>query len=243
MKVISICNQKGGVGKTTTALTLTAGLTEKGLRTLLIDLDGQRNSTTTKGEGADFSILDVLEGRADIRDAISKSPTGDFIRGQRELTLLGEIEDTALKERLKPLSRLYDTVIIDCPPSLADLTVNALVSSDYVIVPAVADNYSAYGLIDLYDTIEQVRPLNKRLKIMGVLLTMHNPRLKESKRLEGELAEITKELSINLFDTSIRTSVKARESQNRPEGLLQYAKKTPIAEDYRAFIEEVIQRL
>lgn len=243
MKVISICNQKGGVGKTTTALTLTAGLTERGKRALLIDLDGQRNSTTTKGEGADFSILNVLEGTADIKDAISKSPTGDFIRGQKELSLIEGLEDTTLRDCLKPLSRLYDIVVIDCPPSLADLTINALVCSDYVIVPAVADNYSAYGLLDLYDIIERVRPLNKRLKIMGVLLTMHNPRLKESKRLEGELAEITQELGINLFDTSIRPSVKARESQNRPEGLLQYAKKTPITEDYRAFIEEVIQRL
>lgn len=242
MRTIAICNQKGGVAKTTTSLTLQSGLTEKGKRTLLIDLDSQRNSTTTKGEGADFSILDVLEGRADIKDAISKSESGDFIRGEKGLSLIKGLTDSTLRDKIQPLHRAYDIVIIDCPPSLGDLTVNALVSADYVIVPAVADEYSAYGLMDLKKIIDLVRSgANKKLKVMGVLLTMHNPRLKESKRLEGELAEITKALGISLFDTTIRHSFKVREAQGKGKGLLRY--KTPIAEDYRAFTEEVLQRL
>lgn len=243
MKVISVCNQKGGVGKTTTALTLQAGLTEKGLRTLLIDLDGQRNSTATKGRGAETSVYDVLKRGADITEAISESPTGDYIQGARELSYIEGLEDTALRDTIKPLHRKYDIAIIDAPPNLGELTINALVASDYCIIPAVADKYSGYGMLDLERTIKLVRSEYKRPKVMGILLTMHNARLRLSQSMTAELEDIAKELNTTLFDTSIRYSVKAREAQFESRGLLQYAPRAPITADYRAFIAEVIQRL
>ena len=242
MKVISIINQKGGVGKTTTALTLSAGLNEKGKRSLLIDLDAQRNSTATKGQGADFSIYDVLVEGADIREAISESPTGDFIRGEKELFLIDGLEDTALRDSLKPLSRKYDIVILDCPPSLGELTLNALVASDYLIIPTVADYYSLKGMGDLIGIIKKVRSTNKRLRVMGVLLTSHNERLKESKEMQSELEAVTEALNTSLFMTTIRNSVKAREAQRNPKGLLKY-RSAPITQDYLALTDEVIERL
>ena len=242
MKVISICNQKGGVGKTTTALTLSAGLNEKGLRTLLVDLDGQRNATSTRGQSEGVSIKNVLSEGAKITDAIEHSASGDYVRGEKSLSLISGLEDNALRDSLKPLSKSYDIVIIDCAPSLGELTINALVASDYLIIPTVADYYSLKGMGDLIGIIRKVRTVNKRLKVMGVLLTMHNERLKESREMQSELEAVTDALNTSLFKSTIRASVKAREAQRNPQGLLRF-KSAPITQDYIAFTEEVIERL
>ena len=242
MKVISICNQKGGVGKTTTSLTLSAGLNERGLRTLLVDLDGQRNATSTRGQSEGVSIKNVLNEGDKITDAIEHSDPGDYVRGEKSLSLISGLEDNALRGSLKPLSKSYDIVIIDCAPSLGELTINALVASDYLIIPTVADYYSLKGMGDLIEIIRKVRTVNKRLKVMGVLLTMHNERLKESREMQSELEAVTDALSTSLFKSTIRVSVKAREAQRNPQGLLRF-KSAPITQDYIAFTEEVIERL
>ena len=250
MRVISVANQKGGVGKTTTAFCLTAGLTEAGKKALCIDLEGQRNLTATLGNAQEETptILEVLTGEADITEAILTTPAGDFIRGDKRLSLIdntlrGADKYEKLREAIKPLHRKYDYVFIDTPPALGTLTLNALTASDYVIVPAVADLYSSYGIADLAETIEAIKgSTNKKLKTLGILLTMHNPRARLSKEMEDYLDNITKAFKTSLFDTKIRSSIKAREVQLRPEGLFKYAPKAPITEDYRALFAEVIKK-
>lgn len=243
MRTIAICNQKGGVGKTTTTLALQSGLMQKGLKTLILDFDGQRNSTSTKGQTEGASIYDVLTKGADIRDAIAECPSGDIVRGDERLSGIDSLSIDTLRNTLKPLHRQYDIVLIDCPPSLGVLTLNALMASDYVIVPAVADKYSLHGIIDLAQTIEAVKSENKRLRVLGVLLTMHNAKYRLSKELESDLEEITKAFKTTLFDTSIRYSQKVREAQFRPEGLMKYAPRATVTEDYKALTEEIIKRL
>lgn len=251
MKTISICNQKGGVGKTTTSLALCAGLTEKGFRVLLVDAEGQRNATATVGnlQSDKPTLLEVLTGEADIRDAIVETPTGDLISGNKRLNVVDNLLDeerryTALRDALKPLNRSYDYCIVDTPPSLSTLTISALTASDCIIIPCLADLYSSYGLIDLAETVQAIRATtNKKLKVLGVLLTQHSQRTKLSKEMTETLEQLTEAFNTTLFDTSIRTSVKAREAQFKPQGLLRYAPRSTVAQDYRAFTEEVLHRL
>lgn len=254
MKTISICNQKGGVGKTTTSLCLTAGMSEKGKKCLLIDLEGQRNLTATLRVADKPTALEVLTKEADIGEAITETAIGDVIAGDkrlgiidRELTDRGFSEEsfyTLLRDALKPIKRIYDLVIVDTPPQLGTLTLNALTASDFVIVPCEADYYSLQGLTDLAETIEAVKTsTNKKLRTMGVLLTKHSARHTLSKELQETLEQLTEAFDTELFDTYIRHSQKAREAQFKPQGLLRYAPKSTIATDYRAFTDEVLHKL
>lgn len=249
MKTLSICNQKGGVGKTTTSLCLTAGMSERGKKCLLIDLEGQRNITNTLGATDKPTILEVLTKEAKISEAITETAIGDFIAGNKMLNLIDQLIDaearyTQLKEVIKPIKRKYDLCIIDTPPALGTLTLNALIASDFVIVPCEADYYSLQGLTDLAETIEAVKKeANKKLRTMGVLLTKHSERARLSKELQDTLHQLTEAFDTELFDTYIRHSQKAREAQFKPQGLLRYAPKSTIAADYRAFADEVLHKL
>lgn len=249
MQTIAICNQKGGVGKTTTSLCLTAGLSERGKKCLLIDAEGQRNLTATLGATDKPTLLEVLTSEADIREAITETAIGDFIAGDKRLNLIDQFIDeeeryTRLRDAIKPLKRSYDFVVIDTPPQLGTLTLNALTASDFVIVPCEADYYSLQGLTDLAETIEAVKgSLNKKLRTLGVLLTKHSERTRLSRELQDTLRELTEAFDTEVFDTYIRHSQKAREAQFKPQGLLRYAPKSTIATDYRAFTEEVLHKL
>ena len=249
MKTISICNQKGGVGKTTTALCLTAGMSEQGKRVLLIDAEGQRNITATLGATDKPALLEVLTGEATAQEALTETAIGAFISGNKELSRIDRYLDaedrfTRLRDALKPLHRRFDIAVIDTPPYLGSLTLSALTASDYVIIPCIADLYSLYGLTDLNETIEAVKAnTNKKLRTMGVLLTMYSERARLSRELEDTLDELTTAFNTTLFETTIRRSIKASEAQFRAEGLLKYARRSTVAEDYRALTEEVLQRL
>lgn len=251
MKTISICNQKGGVGKTTTSLCLSAGLTEKGYKVLLVDAEGQRNATATVGSlhSEQPTLLEVLTGTATAKQAIIETPTGDLISGNKRLNVIDDLLDderryTALRDALKAVRRQYDFCIVDTPPSLSTLTLSALTASDYIIIPCLADLYSSYGLVDLAETVQAVRSMtNSKLKVLGVLLTQHSQRTKLSKEMTETLEQLTETFDTTLFDTSIRTSIKAREAQFKPQGLLKYAPRNTVAQDYRAFTEEVLHRL
>ncbi len=249
MKTISICNQKGGVGKTTCSLCLSAGMSEQGKRVLLIDLEGQRNLTRTLGAEGKPTILEVLTDEAEITEAIAETAIGAFIAGDKRLNLIdryidGEDIYTRLRDRLKPLHRKYDLCIIDTPPSLGTLTLSALTASDFAIVPCLTDLYSLQGLTDLSETIEAIKEsTNKKLRTMGVLLNQYIEKARLSRELQETLEELTTAFNTTLFDTKIRRSIKASEAQFRAEGLLQYARRSTIAEDYRNLTEEVLQRL
>ena len=255
MKTIAICTQKGGVGKTTTSLCLTAGLSEKNKRCLLIDLEGQRNAALTLGTQADKpTAFDVLTGEAEISEAITETTIGDFIAGDKRLNVIdralaekgiSEADSyTRLRDALKKVQRRYDLCIIDTPPSLGTLTLNALTTADYIIVPCIADYYSLQGFTDLSETVQAVKSTyNKKLRTMGVLLTQHSERMRLSRELQETLQELTEAFDTQLFDTYIRYSQKARESQFKPQGLLRYASKSTIAEDYRSLTDEVLHKL
>ena len=250
MKVITVATQKGGVGKTTTALALTAGLTERGYKTLLADVEGQRNASLTVGTQSDKpTVLEVLTGEATAREAITENLIGDFISGNKRLSLIDKLIDeerqyTALRDALKPLNRSYDYCIIDTPPALGTLTLNALTASDFVIVPCEADLYSLQGLTDLAETIEAVRAgTNKKLKTLGILLTKHSTRYTLSKELQETLEQLTTAFNTRVFDTYIRYSQKCREAQFKPQGLLKYAPRSTVAQDYRALTDEILHLL
>lgn len=250
MKVITVATQKGGVGKTTTALALTAGLTERGYKTLLVDVEGQRNASLTVGTQSDKpTVLEVLTGEATAREAITESLVGDFISGNKRLSLIDKLIDeerqyTALRDALKPLNRSYDYCIIDTPPALGTLTLNALTASDFVIVPCEADLYSLQGLTDLAETIEAVRAgTNKKLKTLGILLTKHSTRYTLSKELQETLEQLTTAFNTRVFDTYIRYSQKCREAQFKPQGLLKYAPRSTVTQDYRALTDEILHLL
>lgn len=246
MKVISTANQKGGCSKTTSANVTMAGLTKKGFRTLGIDLDAQRNLTLAKGkEITGATIYEVLTQKAETKDAIIHTETGDLIAGSRQLSKIDLPRtggDFRLKEALQPISDQYDFVIIDTPPSLGILTTNALTCCDYVVIPVLADLFSLQGVSDLAQTIEVVKKYNNPdMKVAGILLTMYNSRTNLSKEVTAVIEQLAERLDTKVFNTKIRASVKVSESQFKPQGLLAYAPKSTVAEDYRNFIEELLK--
>lgn len=251
MKTITISNQKGGVGKTTTVLCLSAGLAELGYKVLSVDLEGQRNLTATLGNVRSNkpTILEVLAEESDIREAIQTNQTGDFISGSKALSLIdtvltGENKYTALRDALEVISDEYDYCIIDTPPALGTLTLNALTASDAVIIPVDWDLYSAWGLNDLIETIASVKKnYNKGLQVLGVLLTKYDTRTKLSSEMTGYLQQITSAFGTSLFDTRIRHSVKVKEIQLKTQGLYKYAPRATVTQDYRNFVNEVLERL
>ena len=184
IKIISVINQKGGVGKSTTAQALSSGLhLKKNKKILLVDFDPQCNTTySTQIDDSQPSIYEALTSNVDINEIIQRTKQYDFIPAGRLLTNLDmEFSTTGkeykLKEILDPLKEKYHYIIIDTPPTLGLLTVNALTTSDSVIIPAQADIYSLQGIGQLYETIKTVKEYcNQNLKIHGILLTRHNKR-------------------------------------------------------------------
>jgi len=247
--VISIANQKGGIGKSTTAQSLGAGLFLKGYKTLLIDLDPQRNISYTIG--ADFTkptAYEFMTKRATAEEVIQDTPQGKVIPAGENLSNLDlELTSTGkeykLKEALDPIKKDYDYIIIDTPPALGILTVNALTTSDSLIIPSQADIYSLQGIGQLYKTIQAVRMYcNSKLKIQGILLTKHNTRTILNRDM-GELIEDTaKQLDTEVYQTFIRESVVVREAQAKKQDIFTYAPNSNPTQDYLSFIEEVIER-
>lgn len=248
MKVITIANQKGGVGKTTTAATLVAGLTERGYKVLAIDTDSQVNLTTSMGATAQQTVLGVLTGELRAEDAITHTATGDVIPGSNRLAnadmLLDETgKEYKLREAIENL-RGYDYVVVDTPPSLNILTINALTACDYVVVPAQADLYSLQGISELAKTIDAVRKYtNPKIRVSGILLTMYNGRTRIAKEVTEILEQLAQRLDTKVFRTKIRSSVKATEIQFKQGGLFKYAPRATVTEDYRAWITELLTSL
>ena len=247
MKTISITNQKGGTGKTTTAEALSDGLSLRGYRTLRIDLDAQCNLSFTAGadtEGA--TILGVLTGEVKIKDAIQHTDMGDIIPASKALSgadafIIGTGKEFRLKEALEPVEAQYDFVILDTPPALGVITINALSACNSVIIPAQADVFSLQGIEQLWETIKPVRKYtNPNLAIEGILLTRFNPRSVLSRDI-AELAEkLAKKLGTKLFKTTIREAIAVKEAQISKQSLFGYAPKAKVTEDYSRFIAELL---
>lgn len=248
MKCIAVINQKGGVGKSTTAATVAAGLSLKGYKTLSIDLDAQANLTYTAGAKTTGSTaLGVLTGEAKAEDAIQHTKSGDIIAANKSLAGADAfIADTGkeyrLKEALESVSAAYDYIIIDTPPALGILTINALTACDSVIIPAQADIYSLQGIEQLAETMKPVKKYcNPSLKIEGILLTRYSPRSVLSREV-AELAEqLAARLGTKVFKATIREAIAVKEAQISQKTLYQYAPKAKVTEDYTTLIEELIK--
>lgn len=249
-KVISISNQKGGVGKTTTTCNLAAGLTKKGFRVLVIDLDAQGNLGFSVGADIDTcaTIYDVLKGSAKIQFAIQKLDTADMITSSIllsgiELEFTNTGREFLLKEAMKPVLDHYDYILLDTPPALGILTINAFTASNTIIVPMLSDIFSLQGIAQLYETYERVKKYcNPNLTIAGILLTKYNPRTHLSREIRGTAELIAEDLDIPLFESTIRNSVVASEAQSVQQNILEYAPKNNISKDYLQFTNELLAK-
>lgn len=247
-RVISVSNQKGGVGKTTTACNLAAGLKEKGYRVLLIDLDPQGNLGFSVGADADAAtIYDVLKGSVNARFAVQKTDTADIIPSNIllsgiELEYTGTGREYLLRDAVAPLHKYYDFILIDTPPALSILTINAFTASDSIIVPMLCDIFSLQGIAQLYDTVERIKKYsNSKLRISGILLLNANPKTHLSQEIRGTAEMISKDLNIPVFNTFIRKSVLVSEAQTAQESVLSYAPKNNASVDYRKFVNELLK--
>ena len=246
-KIISIINQKGGVGKSTTAEALLSGLTLKGYKTLAVDLDAQGNLTYAVGANSQgATTLGVLTREVDAGDAVQHTPSGDIIPGNKALAGADAfITDTGkeyrLKEALEGRAGEYDYILIDTPPALSILTINALTASNSVIIPAQADIYSLQGIEQLAETIQPVkRYCNPTLEIAGILLTRYNKRSILGQEVAGLARQIAQRLNTKLFDTTIREAIAIKEAQISQKSIYKYAPNAQVTKDYEAFIEELV---
>lgn len=249
-KIISISNQKGGVGKTTTVGALAAGFKHKGYRVLAIDLDPQGNLSFSMGAEIETvgTIYDVLRGDCKVPFAIQRTPIADIISSNIllsgiELEFTNTGREFLLREALSSVANLYDYILIDTPPALSILTVNAFTASDCIIVPMLSDIFSLQGIAQLYETVERVKKYcNPKLSIAGILLTRHNSRTKLSKEVRGTAELISEDLGVPLFKTCIRSSVSICEAQSIQRNVFQYAPKSIAVRDYAALINELSER-
>lgn len=250
-KIISISNQKGGVGKTTTTAVLAAAFKKRGFRVLAIDLDPQGNLSFCLGADTNeitASIYNVLRGEVQTRFAIQHPATADVISAnillsgiELEFTNMGR--EYLLREALKVVAPHYDFILIDTPPALGILTINAFTASDWIVVPMLSDIFSLQGIAQLHDTVERVKTYcNTQLQFAGILLTHCNPRTLLSAEIRGTAEMIAQELGIPMFDTYIRSSIVVSEAQSLQRDLLEYAPRNGAAMDYLALVDELLQR-
>ena len=246
-EIITITNQKGGVGKTTTAAALVSGLHQRGARVLGIDLDPQGNLGFNLGLDITSSktIYDVLKGNCSLEEAISPTRYGDVLSSDIMLSA-AEVEFTAprreflLDQQLSTIRSNYDYIIIDTPPALNILTINAYVASDALIVPMEAEILSLVGIIQLHETIESVRDsFNPHLRVLGILLNKFNPRLTLSREVLEMAEEVSRQLGSQVFQTKIRRGVDVAAAPAHGQSVVTYRPKSKPALDLQEIINLV----
>ncbi|MCL1998199.1 MAG: AAA family ATPase [Turicibacter sp.] len=251
MRITTVINQKGGVGKTTTSHALATGLTYKGYKTLSIDTDPQGNLTYSMNANAkNAGTYELLKATTPPQKAIQKTPQGDIIASSRFLATADiEFTDTGreylLLESLESIQNEYDFIIIDCPPTLGVITINALTVANDLIIPLGADAYSVQGLSQLHTTIGKVKKrCNPQLSIAGILITRYNGRTVISQELRESISDIAlKIMDTNVFQSAIRESITIKEVQTQQTSLYQNYLKSNVTKDYLAFVDEYLERV
>ena len=247
-KIIAIANQKGGVGKTTTSVNLSAALSLMGKRVLLVDCDPQGNASSGMGvvKSRRPNTYDMLMWHVDPEDCIVHTPYGDLIPTGKELAaasveLIGaEQREYVLKKALLSLYGDYDYILIDCPPSLELLTVNALVAADSVLIPMQCEYYALEGIADLMTSIKMCRrKLNRRLEVEGIVLTMYDTRANLTTQVANELR---RHLGDKVYQTVIPRSVRLSEAPSHGIPGVAYDKSNKGSKAYMALAEEFLRR-
>lgn len=247
MRIISVANQKGGTAKTSTAHALVTGAAYKGKRSLAIDFDPQGNLSFIMGADANRAgAYELMKQQAQAAQIVQYTSQGDIIPASLNLAAADTEfsgkpgRDFFLQAALEPLQDDYDVVVIDTPPTLGTLLVNALTASDEVIIPMNADILSLQGLYQLAETINQVKSFcNKGLKVTGILLTRYSGRTVLARDIKETIEAKCAELGIPLLNTVIRDGVAVREAQTTQESLFAYAPNSNPAKDYLQLFDEI----
>lgn len=248
-KIIAVTNQKGGVGKTTTCSALCGGLSQSGKKVLAIDLDPQGNLSFSLGIESDdnYTIYDVLKGNCDLSDAVQHGEICDVVPSNillsgLELEMTGVGREYVLREQLSDAAEEYDYIILDTPPALSVLTINAYTASDELIIPMMCEILSLQGIAQLKQTIFAVqRYYNKSLFVRGILLNRYNPRLTLTKEVEDLAEMIAKQLDTVIFKTHISPAVGIAEAPAHGESIMTYAPKSKAAREFNALIDELTE--
>lgn len=251
-KIIAFSNQKGGIGKTTSAVNIAAAVAKRGKKVLLCDLDPQGNATSGVGvskKGGQKTTYDVLIGNAKASDAVLMTkfdnlwvmPTNIGLAGAEYELVSMEKREFILSQRLAELKNEFDYIMIDCPPSLGILTVSALTAADGVVIPMVCEYYALEGLSQLMLTVRQVKKrYNPNLEVVGILMTMYDRRLNLTMQVRAELEKFYKD---KLFETTIVRNVRLSEAPSYGMPIMYYDKSSKGAVAYTKVADELLQRI